>query len=271
MERIEKKVIIDPYRGGEDIGSNIHGIIEKNYNLDLSKYIYKRLKDLNIKTYLTRDKDDTLSIDDRVKKIQSTYGKGNNVIVISNALTTGGKNAEIIYSLRNSNTLAKLVQENLEKIGLKVEKYYQRRLPSDTSKDYNKLIRDTANNESIIIYYGNIDNEKEASYLKNNLENIGEAIVIALATYLKVPYTPINNNYYIVKKGDSLYSIAKKYNTSVNDLKTLNNLSTNNLNIGQVLKLPKNTSTTDSIKNISYTVQKGDTIFMGDNEYFLIK
>ena len=68
-----------------------------------------------------------------------------------------------------------------------------------------------------------------------------------------------------------MYSIAKKYNTSVNDLKTLNNLSTNNLSIGQVLKLPKNTSTTDSIKNISYTVQKGDTIFMGDNEYFLIK
>ena len=267
MERIEKKIIIDPYRGGEDIGNSTHGIIEKNYNLDLSKYIYKRLKDLNIKTYLTRDKDDTLSIDDRVKKIQSTYGKGNNVIVISNALTTVGKNAEIIYSLRNSNTLAKLVQENLEKIGLKVEKYYQRRLPSDTSKDYNKLIRDTANNESIIIYYGNIDNEKEATYLKNNLENIGEAIVIALATYLKVPYTPINDkDYYIVKKGDSLYSIAKKYNTSVNDLKTLNNLSNNNLSIGQVLKLPKNTSTTDSIKNISYTVQKGDTIFMGNNE-----
>ena len=68
MERIEKKVIIDPYRGGEDIGSNIHGIIEKNYNLDLSKYIYKRLKDLNIPVSLTRDKDDTLSIDDRVKK-----------------------------------------------------------------------------------------------------------------------------------------------------------------------------------------------------------
>ena len=267
MERIEKKVIIDPYRGGEDIGSNIHGIIEKNYNLDLSKYIYKRLKDLNIPVSLTRDKDDTLSIDDRVKKIQSTYGKGNNVIVISNALTTGGKNAEIVYSLRNSNTLAKLVQENLEKIGLKVEKYYQRRLPSDTSKDYNKLIRDTANNESIIIYYGNIDNEKEATYLKNNLENIGEAIVIALATYLKVPYTPINNNYYIVKKGDSLYNIAKKYNTSVNDLKTLNNLSTNNLSIGQVLKLPKNTSTTDSIKNISYTVQKGDSLYSIAKKY----
>ena len=51
-----------------------------------------------------------------------------------------------------------------------------------------------------------------------------------------------------------------------NDLKTLNNLSTNNLSIGQALKLPKNTSTTDSIKNISYTVQKGDTLFMGNNE-----
>lgn len=268
MERAEKKVIIDPYRGGEDIGSSIHGIIEKNYNLDLSKYIANRLKELNIPVSLTRDKDDTLSIDDRVKKIQSTYGKGNDIIVISNALTTGGENAEIIYALRNSNALAKLIQENLETAGLTVGKYYQRRLPSDTAKDYNQLIRDTANNESIIIYYGNIDNEKEATYLKNNLENIGEAIVIALANYLKVPYTPINDkDYYIVKKGDSLYSIANKYNTSVNDLKTLNNLSTNNLSIGQVLKLPNNNQTTDTTKNISYTVKKGDSLYSIAKKY----
>ena len=206
MERVEKKVVIDPYRGGEDIGSSIHGITEKNYNLELSKYIYQRLKALNIPVSLTRDKDDTLSIDERVQKIQSTHGKGNDIIVISNALTAGGENAEIIYALRNSSALAKIIQENLETAGLKVEKYYQRRLPSDTAKDYHQLIRDTANNESVIIYYGNIDNEKEATYLKNNLETIGEAIVIALANYLKVPYTPVNTkDYYIVKKGDTIF------------------------------------------------------------------
>ena len=43
---------------------------------------------------------------------------------------------------------------------------------------------------------------------------------------------------YTVKKGDSLYSIAKAYNTSVDKIKMLNNLSSNLLSIGDVLKIP---------------------------------
>ena len=46
-----------------------------------------------------------------------------------------------------------------------------------------------------------------------------------------------DNINYQVKKGDSLYSIAKKYNTTVNELKTKNNLISNTLNIGQILKI----------------------------------
>ena len=205
MDRVDKKVIIDAYRGGDDIGSNTGGIVEKNYNLELSKYIYDRLRSLGIPTSLTRDSDETLNIDNRVNRITSTYGKGNDVIVISNALTTGGENAEIVYALRNSNALAKKISDELSSAGIEVEKYYQRRLPSDTALDYNQLIRDTKNNESIIIYYGNIDNEKEATFLKNNQNKIGEAIVIALSSYLNVPYKPINNNYYIVKSGDTIF------------------------------------------------------------------
>lgn len=44
-----------------------------------------------------------------------------------------------------------------------------------------------------------------------------------------------DNQTYIVKKGDSLYSIAKRYNTTVDSIKKINNLKTNNLSIGQVL------------------------------------
>ena len=40
---------------------------------------------------------------------------------------------------------------------------------------------------------------------------------------------------YIVKKGDNLYSIARKYNTTVDEIKKKNNLKTNILNIGQKL------------------------------------
>ena len=42
---------------------------------------------------------------------------------------------------------------------------------------------------------------------------------------------------YVVKKGDTLYSISKKYNISVNKLQELNALKDNTINIGQVLKI----------------------------------
>ena len=264
--RVDRKIIIDPSRGGEDIGSNKNGIIEKDFNLELSKYIYDRLKSLNIPVYLTRDNDNTISVDDRINKIKSTYGTGNDVIIISNGLNNANDNVEIIYALRNSNNLATKLVNELTTAGLNVSKYYQRRLPSDTSKDYNKLIRDTANNETIIINYGNINNAGEANYLKNNLENIGEAVVIALTNYLGINYNPIlGSNYYRVKKGDTLYSIARNYNISVSDIKTLNNLTTNNLSIGQILKLPTNNNsnnnenTTDEYQ--TYTIKKGDNLY----------
>jgi len=42
---------------------------------------------------------------------------------------------------------------------------------------------------------------------------------------------------YIVKKGDTLYSISRKYNMQVSDLKAYNNLKDNEITIGQVLRL----------------------------------
>ena len=42
---------------------------------------------------------------------------------------------------------------------------------------------------------------------------------------------------YVVKKGDNLYNIARMYGVSVDSLVELNNLNSNNLAIGQVLKI----------------------------------
>ncbi|WP_337999718.1 glucosaminidase domain-containing protein [Flavobacterium sp. WW92] len=52
--------------------------------------------------------------------------------------------------------------------------------------------------------------------------------------------TTIPNNsegFYEVTKGDTLYSISKKFNTTVDDLKRLNNLSDNAISIGQFIKV----------------------------------
>lgn len=50
-----------------------------------------------------------------------------------------------------------------------------------------------------------------------------------------VPQTSSSETIYIVKKGDNLYSIARKYNTSVSEIKSKNNLKSNLLSIGQKL------------------------------------
>ncbi|TBW30214.1 glucosaminidase domain-containing protein [Gramella sp. KN1008] len=46
-----------------------------------------------------------------------------------------------------------------------------------------------------------------------------------------------NSDSYVVQKGDTLYSIAKRYNTTVEELKRNNDLVGNTISIGQVLNI----------------------------------
>lgn len=64
---------------------------------------------------------------------------------------------------------------------------------------------------------------------------------------------------YAVKKGDSLYNIAQRNNTTVQGIKTLNNLKSSALHIGQILYLPSVQVTTEQAKTLSYEVKSGDT------------
>ena len=257
---MNKRIIIDASRGGEDIGGNNNGIIEKDYNLKMSNYINKRLKELNIPSSTTREKDDTISIKQRLYKIHSNYGEENDVIIISNALSRKNNGIEIIYAIRNNKTLPEKIIEEIKKLGITNTKIYKKSLPTNPNKDFHQLIRDSKNNESIIIYYGNINNSKEANRLKNTLEELGESVVKGITNYLGVEY--INKNIeefeYTVQKGDSLYSIAKKYNQSVNDIKKINNLTSNLLQIGQKINLLK---IVPEETELYYKVQKGDNLY----------
>ena len=71
---------------------------------------------------------------------------------------------------------------------------------------------------------------------------------------------------YIVQKGDTLYGIAKRFNTSVQSIKELNNLSSNNLSIGTSLKI-NNNNETDPMECIVYTVKKGDSLYSIASKY----
>lgn len=71
---------------------------------------------------------------------------------------------------------------------------------------------------------------------------------------------PQNTGTHQVAAGDTLYSISQRYNLSVADLVTANNIKGNNIRVGQTLKVAATAQRNAAVRNVSYTVRKGDTL-----------
>lgn len=75
----------------------------------------------------------------------------------------------------------------------------------------------------------------------------------------------VTSEFYIVQKGETLYSLSKKFNLSTNELKTLNNLSSATILAGQKLIVTKSTNLSvhekaKSSKIKTHTVKSGETL-----------
>lgn len=100
-----------------------------------------------------------------------------------------------------------------------------------------------------------------------NLNNV-DATKLQIGQVLTIPGSsgtnPNNMFMYTVKKGDSLYKIAKIYNTTVNEIKKINNLKTDNLSIGQILRIPEMYTKEENMflpSYVNYEVKRGDTLY----------
>ena len=254
------KVAINPVGGGSDIGLKSGNVLEKNVSLLISNYIKNRLDELGIENVITRTGDNNISLDERIDFIDSSFGFSDDVIVITNGLSNSSvPGVEIIYALRDSDRFAKILAEQFENSDIDINKYYQLRMEEDTFFDSDYIIRNTGDSESVIINYASVSNSNDLNKFVNNYEDYGEAVVRAIAIYTKNDYVPTSKgDYYTVKKGDSLYSIARLYDVSVEDLKTFNKLVSNVLSIGQVLRIPDIVEKSDTSV---YYVKKGDSLY----------
>ena len=104
-----------------------------------------------------------------------------------------------------------------------------------------------------------VDTLRTINNLSTNTLQVGQV--------LKLPTTNTstgnnNGNTYTVKSGDSLWSIARKYDTTVSELQNLNNLTSTTLQVGQVLQLPSTTTSGQT-----YIVKAGDSLWNIANRF----
>lgn len=122
---------------------------------------------------------------------------------------------------------------------------------------------------SILIETGYLTNPEEAQRLSNRnfQERMALAIADGVANYFYeappdgtlVAWQKANGvipTSYTVKRGDTLSEIAEQFSLSVTELKSINGLQGNTIQIGQVLELPGS----DSSLTSEHKIQRGETL-----------
>lgn len=267
-ERKITGVVVDSGHGGSDPGAISGSLKEKDLTLKAANYMTRRLQELGIPVVSIKTTDEDISRTERLRRANEAFNGDPNAILISNHINSGGgEGAEIIYGLRNDDTLASMALENIGDAGQKMRRVYQRRLPENPSKDYYYIIRETDPMQSLLVEYGFIDNAQDQQKLQNNLEDYVEGVVKAIADYGGYNYLPpdisSSQDTYMVQKGDTLSKIANQFNTTVEELKRLNNLTSDLIQIGQILFIP----VTSISPTETYTVKKGDTLYSISQQY----
>lgn len=99
--------------------------------------------------------------------------------------------------------------------------------------------------------------------ISSNWLNLAEDIIREIKYNLGYDnYKRQDSKTYQVQKGDSLYQIAKKFNTTVQNLKTLNNLTNDQLQVGQILiTIPSINESEFPIFGIEYIVEEDDDLY----------
>lgn len=240
------KIIIDASHGGEDVGLLLNNIPEKNITLEISKYMYQKLKEYNVSATMIRNEDEMISPKERIKRITELYGDYKYVIVISNHMHKK-QDYEIVYGIRRNPNLSNRITSYLLKQQENVV-CHLKRLGSNPHLDYYDLHRDTANMEVVRISYPFTQN-------RSDLDKNIEAIVEAIYEYIG---GKVENNTYQVVSGDTMWNVAKKFNLDISELKWLNGFSDNLLRTGDIIKIKKDFKKPEEI---NYIVGSGENLY----------
>lgn len=124
------------------------------------------------------------------------------------------------------------------------------------------------------VYKMSVRELKDLNNLKSDLIFIGQKLKVKSGVVDSVPIpkptspkptAPIkpsrpSTNSYAVKRGDTLSQIARVYQTSVRELKELNNLKSDLIFVGQQLKINQSSKGSSNVSVQNYQIKAGDTL-----------
>ncbi|WP_226034532.1 N-acetylmuramoyl-L-alanine amidase family protein [Aquibacillus saliphilus] len=273
-------LIIDPGHGGADPGGGSNQYwIEKDMNLKISIYQYRRFQQLNFPVAITRSNDTTLTNEKRTKIVRDSGA----AYCISNHINAGGGDGgEIIHSIYSNGKLAKVLAGKLQKSGQNVRRIFTRTLPSGIGQDYYFMIRETGKVQTNIIEYGFADSEMDdIKQLRNHWQDYAEAVVLGICQYCGYSYFAPRGRASVINQTKTFQSmkdqqfIGKRVESKVDGLRFYNkpswgdNALVNTINKG--IGFPKILARVRVGEGFQYQVENsnGQLFYLTANEKFV--
>lgn len=179
-----RRVVLDPGHGGSDSGAIGGGYYEKTINLDVAKLVQEKLQKKDVTVYMTRTKDTTLTLEDRVN-YSNEIAPDIYVSIHTNSTLQGDSfGLETHYFKDDSIDLAYTIHSNFAS---------EKNLKKWETKDRGVIksrfyVINHTEAPSVLIEIGFLSNTAERAKLltSKRQEEIADSIVKGILEYLKV-------------------------------------------------------------------------------------
>ena len=177
---------------------------------------------------------------------------------------------ELLYKLNAGYTKWASAPKDESVFYIPMEKYYlftTDKNPFNITNDINWISHNVKKGDNLWDLSKKYDTEvkiiKEINYLDSNLLSIDDTLLIPLSKSKSNTFIPYEM--YIISEGDTLWSIAKKYNLDVSDLANMNSLNKNDyLQLGQQISIGNKNiyrNMESKKRTILYSVKQGDNLY----------
>lgn len=219
---------------------------EKEQPKEAPKQVEKKKKEEPKDEFVEKEGDEKYNVEIENKNKETNYNKKQ----LDNVEYHEVQKGETLFAI--SRKYSKSVEQLKELNGLKDynlsvgqkliinENFKEKEPDTENTNFYHEVKKGETLYSIALLYNMSVDELKKLNNISDNALSVGDKLLVSKAEKVetkKAEKVTTNSVYHTVEKGDTLYSISRKYDVSVDDIKKLNNLTDNALSVGQKLKV----------------------------------